>query len=260
VLVEVLKQAPLQAVVPPEQTSEHVPSTQVFPVVVQSVPQEPQFFESFLTSLQTAGVPHAAKPVAQVATQEPALQTLPDPQTTPHAPQLLMSVVRSRHVAGDPHGEVPVAQDGRHAVTPPTVVHTLPEEHALPHAPQLFGSVNRSRQLAGEPQAERPLPQEIVHAPSTHAWPEEQALPHVPQLFGSGLVSRHEPLHAVVPATQLNLQMEPAQISPSAHANGVLEVVHPPQFRRSVAVSTHLPPQRVVGEAHVPVQVPALQT
>jgi hypothetical protein len=64
-----------QSVVPPAQTNLHVPPTQVLPVVVQSLPHEPQFFESLFTSLQTAGVPQAAKPVPQVAVQTPLLQT-----------------------------------------------------------------------------------------------------------------------------------------------------------------------------------------
>ena len=91
-----------QSTVPPLQTSWHVPATQVLPVVVQSLPQDPQFFESLLLSLQTAGVPHAMKPVPHEAVHDvtPAvvLHTSPAAHFLPQTPQLLMSDVMSRHV------------------------------------------------------------------------------------------------------------------------------------------------------------------
>jgi hypothetical protein len=66
----VLVHVPPQLVSPLPHTSVHTPATQLFPLVVQSVPHPPQFFGSFLVS--THDDPHNVDPPSHTTLHVPA--------------------------------------------------------------------------------------------------------------------------------------------------------------------------------------------
>jgi hypothetical protein len=263
---------------PPLQVAWHMLIEQLSPAG-HALPQFPQFFGSLVVSAQPEGqhfsVPVQAGPPLHWAWQLLITQGSPAGQTLPQLPQFFGSLVVSVQ---------PVVQQCSLPVQagPPLQVawHMLIEQlspggQSLLQPPQFFGSLVVSVQPEGQHvwvavHAGPPLHCIVeVHwlfwhdSPAGHMWKQE------PQLFGSLVVSTHWLPHAWSGGMQITVpQTSPPfgcgkqhapiwqRLAPAGHA-----LPQPPQFARSVVVSTQPPAQqdRPAGQPCVS-QLPCWQT
>jgi hypothetical protein len=93
----------------------------------------------------------------------------------------------------------------------------------------------------------------VSHAPLMQRWPMPHAAPHAPQFAALVCRSTQSPLHSVAPVSQV--QVPAAQVAVAPHW-----CAQAPQLSVLVCTSTHALLQSVRLDAHVVVQVPALQT
>lgn len=192
----------------------HIPAWQVTPGA-HANPHEPQFLASLVTSRQLP--PQAAKPLAQMNPQLPAVQVAVPwagtGQANPHEPQLLGSLLVSTHA----EPQVVPAQVFWHwgeAELPAEVSHTVPAAQAVVHDPQWRLSLSA-------------VSQPLLASPSQSPYPAAHAAAE----------NAHSPaLHVVFPLTW---------------ARAVQSLSHAPHVRRSLA-DTHFPapPQAICPLAH----------
>ena len=174
-------QTPVQSTVPEGHVHWAAVHTRLPPQVCM---QKPQLFLSVCRLAQL--VPHLARPVPQLASHWPLLQTCPPVHRLPHVPQLPALDVRSTQVCPPPPGPPPPPPAAQ-AVSPVEQAHVpalqvAPCAHALPQLPQSVVLVDVSTHRPVPPpgplpvQSVSPLSQPISHVPDTHCSPAPHRL------------------------------------------------------------------------------------